>query len=51
LVVKFRENRFRGIEKSVGGKKIKRLEAEDVLPGINRTQAAERPANVVFCPW
>jgi len=28
----------------------RKLEAEDVLPKINRTQAAERAINVVFIP-
>jgi len=27
------------------------LEAEDVLPNINRTQAAERVEKCRFCPW
>ena len=27
------------------------LEAKDVLPNINRTQAAERAENAVFRPW
>jgi len=28
-----------------------KLEAKDVLPNINHTQAAERAKNAVFCPW
>jgi len=26
-------------------------EAKDVLPSINRTQAAERTEKCCFCPW
>jgi len=28
-----------------------KLEAKDVLPNINRTQAAERATKWRFCPW
>jgi len=31
--------------------KRKTMEAKDVSPNINRTQAAEGPKNAVFCPW
>jgi len=33
--------------KKINGK----LEAKDILPNINRTQAAARVENAVFCPW
>jgi len=29
----------------------RKLEAKDVLPNINCTQAAERAKNAIFCPW
>jgi len=31
--------------------KIFKLLAKDVLPNVNRTQAAERVENAIFCPW
>ena len=31
--------------------KLIKLEAEDVLPNINHTLAAERAKNAVFCLW
>jgi len=32
-------------------KQVITLEAKDVLPNINRTQAAERAEKCRFCPW
>jgi len=34
-----------------GRNAIKKLEAKDVLPNINHTQATERSEHAVFCPW